>query len=258
MTAAPSGPEVLLLTAAIDTSAAMRNNRRSDAGLRRADYRAGLSHYIAALPPQVGHIVFCENTGADLTEFEAFREPAAAAGKTLELLGFTGVTPPTLGKGVCEFEILDVAHRRLAERFAPETPVWKITGRLLVRNIAAMIRSRPADAEIYVDMRSVPLIGERLGGNDWAEMRLMCYTVGGYGRLLAGRGESFGYVTEKGLFQRLRAAEAEGARIAPRFRVQPRFRGVCGGSNKDYESLEYRLKDGLRSVTRAVAPGLWL
>ncbi|OCX66415.1 hypothetical protein BFP70_05170 [Thioclava sp. SK-1] len=250
--------EVLLLTGAINTSPKMANNQRSNSDLRRADYHEGLGHYIDTVPARIKTILFCENTNADLSDFEPFKARAAARGITLELLSFQGETSPELGKGICEFEILDTAYRFLAQRFARETFVWKITGRLLVKNIAAMIASRPQDADIYVDMRSVPLIGERLGGNDWAEMRMLGYRLGTYEDLLLGQGRRCGYVTEKGLFTLLQEARDTGAKIAPRYRVQPRFKGICGGSNKDYESFEYRMKDNIRGVARVVAPGLWL
>ena len=42
-----------------------------------------------------------------------------------------------------------------------------------------------------------------LGGNDWAEMRVMGYRIDGYGTALMGKGEVCGYVTEKGLFRLL-------------------------------------------------------
>jgi hypothetical protein len=258
MSAKNHTPGVLLLTAAIDTDPGMRNNQRSNSDLRRGDYKDGLKHYFSALPPEIEDILFCENTGADLTDFESMKEEAARAGRRLHIRGFKGQTPASLGKGVCEFEILDVANRWLAERFPDETPVWKITGRLILRNVSALIRSRPENAEVYVDMRSVPLIGEKLGGNDWAEMRMICYTIGAYQRYLQGKGPSCGYVTEKGLFRLLQEVRAVGANVQPRFRVQPRFSGICGGSNKDYQSLEYQLKDGVRAVSRVVVPGLWL
>lgn len=250
--------QVLLLTAAINTSPQMLNNLRNASDLRRADYHQGLTHYIDTLPDEVQHIVFCENTAADLSDFEPLRARAAQAGKVLHFVSFKGQTPPERGKGICEFEILDTAYRWLGERFSPDTIVWKVTGRLMVKNMATLIRSYPKDAEVYVDMRSVPVIGERLGGNDWAEMRLMGYTLTGYQRFLLGRGEQCGRVTEKGLFTVLKQAYDSGAAIAPRFRAQPRLKGICGGSNKDYESLEYRVKDMIRMASRTFAPGVWL
>lgn len=258
MSSEPGQMTVLLLTAAIETHARMRNNLRTATDLRRADYLQGLRFYIEALPPEVRHIVFCENTGADLTEFQALSGLAAERGRALHFISFRGETPPEKGKGVCEFEILDRAHDWMAGRFPPQTVVWKLTGRLILKNVAGLIRSRPAGAGVYVNMRSVPLIGERLGGNDWAEMRVLSYTLAAYEDLMRARGPSFGYVTEKGLFQALHRAWLAQGPIVPRFRRQPRFKGICGGSNKDYESLEYQVKDAIRSLARVVAPGLWL
>lgn len=251
--------QVLLLTAAINPSPDMHNNQRSDPTTRMNDYLEALDFYLDALPPEVTHILFCENTLADLAAFEAMQPRARSLGKQLHLLSFKGQVAPRLGKGVCEFEILDVAYTWLAEHFEHDTIIWKVTGRLKLKNIAALVRSWPVGADIYADMRSVPMIGEKLGGNDWAEMRVMGYRIDGYGTALMGKGEVCGYVTEKGLFRLLQdLRQRKAATVVPRFKLQPRFSGICGGSSKSYESLECRAKDGLRSITRTILPSLWL
>lgn len=250
--------QVLLLTAAINTSVLMGNNKRSDSELRRLDYLRALRFYIENLPQNVVHVVFCENTGADLHEFELLKDFAASKGRVLHILGFIGKTHPSLGKGVCEFEILDFSGSWLAENISSDLIIWKITGRLLLKNVSDLISSLPGDSEFYVDLRSVPLIGERLGGNDWAEMRLMCYRLSSYNKYFYGRGAQFGYVTEKGLFLHIQKMMTMGVNVSPRFLIQPRFGGICGGSNKNYESIEYRLKDFIRIISRRVFPQIWL
>lgn len=251
-------PEVLLLTAAIDTDPANHNNKRSSSHARRQDYINALDYYIHNSPKEISHILFCENTGADLSEFNALKNISEKFGKTLNFLSFKGKSLLSEGKGRCEYEILDTAHVWLASRFPKETPVWKITGRLIVKNFTSLVRSRPSTASVYMDLRSVPFIKDRLGGNNWAEMRVMSYTIEGYDRILKEQGPNCGRVTEKGLFQIVRNYKELGENIEPRFLVQPRFKGICGGSNKNYESMEYQMKDALRSFIRSVAPRIWL
>jgi hypothetical protein len=65
-------------------------------------------------------------------------------------------------------------------------------------------------------------------------------------------------VVEQHMFSILDAARRREAGIVPRFRIQPRYNWVSGSSMKSYRSREYRLKEGLRTVTRSVAPWLWL
>jgi hypothetical protein len=51
--------------------------------------------------------------------------------------------------------------------------------------------------------------------------------------------------------------EKDGA-ITPRFKDQPLFRGVCAGSNEDYESRSHRIKTAIRQIARKIAPGVWI
>jgi hypothetical protein len=55
--------------------------------------------------------------------------------------------------------------------------LWKVTGRLRVLNLEKLIATAPERYDFYCDLRSVPLIGERLGGNHWMELRTFSCTV---------------------------------------------------------------------------------
>jgi len=249
---------VLLLTGTITPAAGMLNNQRNAAEVRLQDYLDALTFYVDAGKGVFDHILFYENSGSNLSRIEALRLAAEANDMTLDAVTYVSDINPRRGKGVGELDLIDRALDHLRATHGEDCQVWKITGRLIVKNIAKMVRTAPASFDLYCDMRSVPLIGERLGGNDWVDTRLIAFSPRWQERCLKGLHERSGIVMEKHLFNAVKEAEAEDLDIKPRFRAQPRFKGICGGSLKDYESFEYRAKDGLRASMRVIAPGLWI
>jgi hypothetical protein len=55
----------------------------------------------------------------------------------------------------------------------------------------------------------------------------------------------------------MRAARGR-VQVIPRFPIQPELRGVSGSHLREYGTGGERFKNGLRAVTRRVAPWLWL
>ncbi|WP_269518250.1 hypothetical protein [Alteromonas sp. BMJM2] len=249
---------ILLLTAAINTSREMKNNLRSSPELRISDYYNALDFYIHNLNENIDVILFCENTNADLSVFAPLKKNASAKKIDLQLHSFQGTCSPSLGKGRCEFEILDEANKYVEENYGENNNIWKITGRLIIENINSLINSRPSDSQLYIDLRSVPYIGEKLGGNKWADMRAFAYNSNFYKDFLMNSGQNFSSVVEKSLFQKIINERLLEKGTCPRLKVEPIFRGICGGSNKNYKSLEYRLKYIVRSVSRKLTPFVWL
>ncbi|MFV0335300.1 MAG: hypothetical protein ACK5JR_14670 [Tropicimonas sp.] len=248
---------LLLMTATITPPASMGNNLRQDPDLRLQDYAEALRFYLSLPPGGPQSVLFCENSGSDLSSLRELSESENPHGRKVEFLSYVTDMPPERGKGCGELDILDRAHDEvLAAR--PEVMVWKVTGRLVVKNLSQMIASLPKGAAFYGDFRSVPVIGEKLGGNDWLDTRLLAYRPDYYAKYVHGMKEKCGICTEKCLFAAIRPAIDGDPGIAPRFRAQPVFRGICGGSNEDYEALPARAKNLIRSVGRRVAPGVWL
>ena len=248
---------VLLMTATITPPSTMGNNLRQDPELRLQDYLEALSFYLSLPAGAPQTILFCENSGRDLTRLRELAESANSHGRTVEFLSYVTDMPPARGKGCGELDILDRAHDEVLGA-RPEVMVWKVTGRLVVKNLPQMIATMPAGTGFYGDFRSVPMVGERLGGNDWLDTRLLAYRPEYYLKYVHGMKDKCGLCTEKCLFSSIRPAIGADKGIVPRFRAQPVFRGICGGSNEDYEAFPARAKNMIRAVGRQVAPGLWL
>lgn len=244
------------MTATIAPSAAMGETLRIDADLRLHDYCDALRWYVGLPDDVIDRIVILENSRSDL---RPLADLAAAAGckKQLELLSTAPDAPPERGKGYAESLMIEEGLSR-SKLLRADSALWKVTGRLCVLNLPALVRTAPAEFDLYCDLRNVPLIADALGGNQWMETRLFATTPAAYSRLFGGRA-SCDYVIEKGFYKLVRAAMAEGSMdIHPRFRRQPILAGVSGASGANYRSGTYRTKELIRTAGRFAAPRLWL
>jgi len=233
---------------------------RADPQVRLNDYCKALENYLTLPESTVDRIVFVENSDSDLTPL---REIAAShdSGSRCEFIGFDGNDfPPEWGRAYGEFRLLDHAFAT-SSHLANATQVWKVTGRLRVANLPRLVTTAPSDYDLYCDLRSVPFIGDRLGGNHWMDMRVFSFTPDFFQR----RFEN--YVPkikkprignpEKHLFAYVLSLRDE-EKIQPRFRVQPRVRGVSAHLDRPYDSPRACVKNILRSAGRRVVPWLWL
>lgn len=251
-------PTFIVMTATITPAAGIGNSVRVDPAVRLQEYLDAFRFY-AALPDDLVHgILFLENSGQD---FAPFREVQRQLGtsKRIEFLSTRSDYPAEKGKGYGEFLMLDqgMAHLR-ALGLPGDTQVWKVTGRLIVKNMARMLAKAPKAFSLYADFRHVPLVGAKLGGNEWLELRLVAASLDGYDQYFRGH-YGDGYVIERAFFDRLfPLLKSRPAGVYPRFRTQPSLVGFSGYSNKSYASLEYRLKGWLRDFTRAFLPFVWI
>ncbi len=248
------------MTATINTAPTMSNNNRRDPGQRRMDYEGALAAYLEQAPGTLDAIVFCENSGADLSSLRDLAEKHAKNGVAVHFLSYVSDVPPELGKSVAELDILIRAHRDMAALFQGAM-VWKVTGRLVVRNLGQIVRGCPADAQVYCDTRSLKILRNLVWSNYWVDTRLIGYTPTYFEKYILpiGNGTEMRQNSiEAAVYDVLRPKFGQDRGLVPRFRAQPVFSGVCGGSNEDYESPSYRRKTAIRSVFRKVAPWIWM
>jgi hypothetical protein len=249
-------PDALVMTATIAPSPEMGQTLRRDSSVRLHDYCEALRWYLSLPNDVVDRIVVLENSRSDLN---VFAELLAKVGsdKRVELLSTCPDTPPQRGKGYAESLMIEEGLRR-STLLAFGSAFWKVTGRLRVLNLTALVRSAPPQFDLYCDLRDVPLIGESLGGNQWMDTRLFASTPASYMRLFGGQA-ACDYVIEKGFYRLVRAEMAVGGMaVHPRFRRQPVFAGTSGTTGASYRSRSYRAKEMIRAAGRVVLPGLWL
>lgn len=246
------------MTATIAPQGAMPNTARRDPALRRADYETALRFYLSLPKGAPDAIVFAENSGAALSTLEKIAADENPHKREVVFLSFVSACLPERGKGYAELDILDRAFDDAVPKIARAEAVWKLTGRLIVKNFQALAATAPHPMHVYCDLRVAPLIGESLGGNNWMDTRLFATSAEGYRRYFYGRKDEADFVIEKYFCPALLAARRNDKLIFPRFRLQPELKGVSADSQKDYESVEYRAKDALRRAARRFAPALWL
>jgi hypothetical protein len=255
------------MTATITPPANAPGLKRSDPSVRMKDYLEAFSFYLSLPDWAVDRVVLLENSDTDLTPFHeaAAREKGA---KRVELIGFQGNDhDPNLGKGYGEFKMIDIGLDR-SQLLRADSPIWKVTGRLQIRNLARLIQTAPLGYQMYCDLRYVPVFADRISGNRWMDLRVASWTMKGYDRYLRGRypdlrnhvrpGGNIG--PEDYLYASMREAMATlpDHGIVPRFRVQPIIEGFGGNHNLSYQSRNYKAKEVLRAVSRRVTPWLWL
>lgn len=218
-----------LLTACIEPPAHLPFNQLKDPTIRR-------THYIKALNFYLNHkylkIVFCENSGHDLTPYF---EREIDNGQ-LEILTFQGNNYPLeLGKGMGEFNCINHAMNHSAF-IAKSAFVFKITGRYIVKNFEQFVRQAQKQTELwaladldsrrqYADARFFGLRKEFL--SEYLKPNVQSLN------------DSKGYYFEHLLFRGISSAIEHGKKIDI-FNGSPRIIGIAGSMNQPYKSSQFR------------------
>jgi hypothetical protein len=136
----------LILTATVQVRDNMAFVQRRDISTRLADYRGAFKRWIQT--PEASPVIFVENSGFDLSEFEDIA--AEVPNKQVELLSFR--CPPfdgSLGKGYGEMLCLQycLAHSKVLR----ESPRFlKVTGRYYLANAPMILNYLRLHREIDV------------------------------------------------------------------------------------------------------------
>ena len=246
----------LLMTATITPPPDVTKLKRTDPSSRLADYLEALRFYLSTPNEILKQIVFVENSASDLT---ALRELAASfPTKRVEFISFYGLDfPSNYGRAYGEFKLMDHAFGQpdgILRNLADHERIWKATGRLRLRNIAALVAKAPAKYDFYCDLRN------RRG--KWMDLRFYSFTPKGYRDILKGIAESVREDVADGLAAEmliypLILRHLSSSMLVPRFRTQPVITGISGYANKDYGKGADLLKTYTRLVLRRVLPNYW-
>lgn len=227
---------------------------RSDPWKRLQDYHAALGFYLQLVERGfLSDIVFGDNSAADVSLLRNLVESRGLAGR-VEFISVSDLNYPTrYGRGYGEFRLIDLLMKRSQKvaALAEDGVVWKVTGRYIVRNMPALMASRPENSQLYCHCRDIPL--------RWVEMFTMAFTRAGYASVLEGcyeqlREDRYKRSAEVS-FRDLVDSSRQRARIVRRFRVIPRLEGFRGVDNRPYQ--DSRAKYVARTAGNWVAPWLW-
>jgi hypothetical protein len=140
---------VLLMTATIDPGATIRVVRREPL-VRLQDYQSALESWLSS--GATPRIVFCENSGYDLSSLKRLATPRA--GREVEFISFFGNQHgATKGKGYAELSMIEHAMQS-SEFISNSDVVVKCTGRLTVRNALRVLQSAaPCDFDVMCSLK---------------------------------------------------------------------------------------------------------
>ena len=158
---------VLLLTATVDVRG-VPFMKRVDPQVRLKDYERALKRWLSN--PHSPELIFCENSGHDLSSLEQICKDQNPYKRKVELFSFDDNNyQRSLGKGYGEIRTIAYAldHSKLIK---PDTMILKVTGRYYIANIKAMKRGiqKSTKAEIYCNLQN---------NLTWADARIFCASV---------------------------------------------------------------------------------
>lgn len=253
-------PYLLVLTASIVPNQ-IAGVTRADPAQRRRDYAGALEKYWQLSAPEIGGVLFIENSGADLTDLQRITAIPAPASRQIEFVSLNeNDFDPTHGKGYGEYRMLDrgLANSALAQRFS----YWvKVTGRYFIANLPAILRGLKQPFGLACDLKDHCCLGRRYQSFDTG---LTIYHRDFYRRRVLG---IYNQVYERDfspdwlenvLYRLAVSAPTMGEVVIPRFARTPRVLGHAGHHGKNYNSPLARGKWLVKSVARRLFPALWI
>ena len=251
----------LLLTATVYPPNDSANLAIRDPVERFRQYRDAFTFYvttiIAPTDSYFTHLVFAENSGADLSAFHKIANDHAP-GQVSFVSCIDQYFPPDFDRGYRELRLIRMACREcheLAAALEAGALVWKVTGRYRVLNLTRVTTTLPDDRNLYVDLRRWP--------KNWCEMRVLGFDKSGLEGFLAPVTSllTTGLATEELLYRfvaRQLTGESFGIgglhpSVAKKFRVEPIVDGLRGADGQSYLRGANRLKYAIRIACRGVA-----
>jgi hypothetical protein len=221
----------------------------ADSNTRLQQYLTAVGALLDTPDPIVGGVTLIENTNSDLAPFQELAARRNPHGKKVEFLSVDcNDYDRSLGIGYGEFWLMDEGIRRSTILQAGAL-MAKLTGRLVVRNLAAILHRVPADVDMLLDVKpnKDPATGT-------VESRLMVIGYDFYQSKIVGMYRNVNgaknITAEHCLYQVVR--NSPGAKIVPRLPREPQWVGYSGSTGMRYDSLSMRLRQPARVMRRAV------
>lgn len=219
---------------------------------RLADYVRALTFYVTLLKRDVVEkLVYVDNSGYDLTALRAIAQNAGVI-ERCEFVSFRSEPQPNVSRYFLEINLIKEAMARSDFLAGHEIDIWKVTGRYIVSNAAAIITRAPASADFYVNCRNY-----RQRTLDFYFVRFNRATLE---RLLMSELEELRTLTsgEDIIRQRIERRNTGGLRIIARFNETPRIFGTRGYDGGRYGGAKDSAKYAVRYCLNKVLPQLWI
>ena len=250
-------PLIVLLTASINPGEYSHDVKRADTEVRLRDYMEALRFWLALNNSNIAGIVFCENTGADLSSLKFFTAQLGVS-KDVEWLSFNGnYRKPGLHYGYSELGIIDYAMRN-SVLMRESRYFVKVTGRLRFPCISRLLTTLDEELLVALDCRR----SYRTEGGPPIRVRtqLIFFATDFYEELfLDRRGEMVGLCThiEEYLAYKLWPLRRQPG-INLRWKLECNPVGVGAATQSAYHIGRNSLKSIIRGIGRRVVPTTWL
>lgn len=231
---------------------------RNDPRLRLQDYLASLEFYLTLSSGIVDRILFVDNSGSDITPVEEFVRKRVTD-KVVELISFEGNDHSvSFGKAYGEFKLLDFGLNHTSLLSANDH-FWKVTGRLKVLNLAAMVKATTTHYDVLCDLHNFPFVGTgKVFDNHWMDLRVFSCTQSAFKKLFSGKYEELGPRINQDVLYDIVMDARSYMNILPRFLEQPVIAGVSGRHDRSYHSGMQRMKTVVRAGFRKTIPFVWV
>ena len=247
--------KILLITSTIapaaDTFALKVVNSRS----RLDDYKRAFLFYCQVLKMGVyDRIVYVDNSGHPLDELQ---EIAVKEGvdSQIEFISYqSSVDPKINSRFYLEINLIDYFYKNsnLLKNY-PDSIIWKVTGRYLIKNISKIISaSNDANYDLYINCRNHPykVVDFYLVG-----MSATAYSTIFSNNLALYKGTTDGEIILREYVDQIDKSQLN---ILTRFPVVPRILGTRGFDGNKYGGAKDLTKFYFRSILNVLMPSLWL
>jgi len=246
---------IVILTATITPPAGAIKMTRMDPQLRYSDYKKAFEFYLRELGNGVfDGLVFADNSNSDVAELSKMAEEKGLSSQ-VEIIAFEGLDyPPTYGRGYGEFKLLDyvMSNSSLIKSAPEDSNFWKITGRYILENIDAIIKSKPVNIDLYCHCRNIPM--------RWMDLYVMCWNWKAYTQCIeniCGKiREDVISASSETEFRDIVESHKSAISIKQRFKYAPRLEGVRGYDNQAYQDMG--LKQKVRELANVIFPWIWI
>jgi hypothetical protein len=253
----PGCDYVVVMTACIDPGGRHPGLRRRDPETRKQDYQTALRFWVTHPDPRLRRVVFIENTGHPLQEFEESAAKANVHGKELEFISLEcNECPPGVSYGYPELAMIDLSMSQ-SRLIRQSRYLIKATGRLRFPDLPRLLDRLPEDYLFAVDNRNYRLPGGP--PMSFTTTQLMIFSVRFYTDHLIGLRENLTPalpLIEHLFYEKLMTFQGQPGAIL-RWPVSVDPRGMAGHGVKDYGSPKQRVISIARAACRVLLPGWW-
>jgi len=248
---------VVLMTATVKVGSYATGTTHSDSQIRLEEYAKGLEFWLTLKDHRISGIVFCENSGSDITRLKEL--PCVVNGKKpVEWIQTTdNQRPAGTHYGYPELGLIDEAINR-SNLLANASHFAKVTGRLTFPNFKNLLDRLDKSLKIAIDLRRS--YRSENGARARARTQLFIAEIEFYKSLVfRRRTEMLGLCThiEEFLASRLLPLRGQPG-VLLRFPVECSANGYSGATGKSYQDFKGKFKAFIRANCRIVAPWLWL